>query len=182
MLTTERLLLRPWRDEDAAPCAAMTAKPTVMHFFGGTREGADADAWLARTRAHHEREGFGIWAVQIPGVAPFIGFVGLARVPEWRTFAGQIEAVWTLDEPFWRKGYATEAARASIEDGFARLGLERVIATTAAVNLPSQGVMQALGMTRDPADDFDHPRIAEGSFLRRHVLFSLNKPSTPDRR
>ncbi len=170
MLTTGRLILRPWNDADRAPCAAMTANPEVMRFFGITRDRPQSDAWIDRTVAHFAREGFGIWAVEAPGVAPFIGFVGLSRVPDWMPGAGGLEAVWTLDAPFWRRGYATEAARAAIGYGYDRLGLSEILAFTAAANMPSQAVMRALGMTRDPTEDFDHPRVLEGT-LRRHVLY-----------
>jgi ribosomal-protein-alanine N-acetyltransferase len=148
----------------------MTSDPEVMRFFGVLREGAASDAWVARTRAHWEREGFGLWVVELPGTAPFIGFAGLSRVPDFMPCAGGVEAAWTLARAFWRRGYATEAARAAMDDGFGRFGLAEIVAFTAAINLPSRGVMEALGMTRDPAEDFDHPRVAEGP-LRRHVLY-----------
>ena len=170
MLRTERLVLRPWRDADLAPCAAMTADPEVMRFFASTRDRAQSDAWVARTQARWEREGFGIWAVEAPGVAEFIGFVGLSRVPADMAFSG-VEVVWTLAATFWRRGYAAEAGRAAMGDGFERVGLREIVANTAVVNLPSQRVMRALGMTRDPAEDFDHPFVPAHSKLCRHVLF-----------
>ena len=176
MLRSERLILRPWREADLAPCAEMTARAEVMQFFPAGRTRAQSDAWVARTRAHFLREGFGIWAVEAPGVADFIGFVGLSRVPEGMPCAGGVEVVWTLDAPFWRRGYATEAAREAMRDGFARLGLAEIVAFTTVVNAASQGVMRALGMARDPAEDFDHPRIAMTHPLCRHVLFRKAHP------
>jgi RimJ/RimL family protein N-acetyltransferase len=175
ILRTPRLLLRDWREADLAACAEMTADPEVMRFFPGTRTRAESDAWVERTRAHLAREGFGLLAVEAPGVADFIGFVGLSRVPDWMPCPGSVEAVWTLAAPFWRRGYATEAAKAAMADGFTRLGLGEIVAFTAAVNLPSQGVMRALGMTHDPADDFDHPRVPREHPLCRHVLFRKRK-------
>ncbi len=173
MIRTQRLVLRPWRDSDLAPCAAMTSDPEVMRFFGILREGAASDAWVARVRAHFDREGFGIWAIEAPGIADFIGFVGLGRVPDWMPVAaGGIEAAWTLDRPYWRRGYASEAARAAIADGFAR-GIDEIVAFTSAINLPSRGVMENLGMSRDPAADFDHPRVPADSPLLPHVLYRI---------
>ena len=171
MLRSERLILRPWRDADLEPCAAMTSDPEVMRFFGVTRDRAQSDAWVARARVHFLREGFGIWAIEALGVAPFIGFAGLSRVPAWMPMAGAIEAVWTLARPFWRRGYASEAARAAMADGFRRLGLAEIIAFTASVNQPSRGVMEAIGMVRDSAADFDHPRVPADDKLCRHVLY-----------
>jgi ribosomal-protein-alanine N-acetyltransferase len=171
ILTTERLILRPWRDADLEPVAAITADPEVMRFFHLTRTRAQSDAWVARTQAHIERTGFGIWAVEAPGVAPLIGFVGLNTVPAELPCAPAVEAVWTLGAAWWRQGYCAEAARAALQDGFTRLGLAEIVAFTAAINTPSQGVMRAIGMTRDPNGDFEHPRVPEGSPVRPHVLY-----------
>ena len=176
MLRTARLVLRDWTEADLAPCAAMTADPAVMRYFPGTRDRAQSDAWVARTQAHFAREGFGIWAVEAPGIAPFVGFVGLSRVPDRMPCAGGVEVVWTLAAAQWRRGFATEAARAAVDDGFARLGLAEIVAFTTTVNAASRAVMRSLGMTHDPAEDFDHPRIDAGSVLCRHVLFRLVRP------
>jgi ribosomal-protein-alanine N-acetyltransferase len=171
MLRTARLILRRWRDSDRAPCAEMTSDPEVMRFFPVTRDRARSDAWIDRVEAHFERTGFGIWAVEAPGVAPFIGLVGLSEVPAEIPCAPAVEAAWTLHAPFWRHGYAAEAAAAAMQDGFERVGLAEIVAFTAALNTPSQAVMRALGMVRDVAGDFDHPRVPEGHELRPHVLF-----------
>lgn len=170
-LRTERLLLRPWRDADRAPCAAMTSDWEMMRYFGVLRERAASDAWIDRKIAHWQTEGFGPWVVEIPGVADFAGFVGLSRVPPRMPCGGAIECIWTLDRPHWRHGYATEAARACMADGFDRLGLAEIIAFTAAINEPSRGVMRALGMTHDPAEDFDHPTMEPTNPLCRHVIY-----------
>lgn len=175
MLRTGRLLLRPWRDADLDPCAAMTADPEVMRLFPAPRDRAQSDAWVARTRAHWQREGFGLWVVEVPGVAAFAGFVGLSRMPEGMPCAGGVEAVWTLAAAHWRKGYAAEAARAAVRDGFDRLGLDEIVACTTPANLASQGVMRTIGMTRNPAEDFDHPRVPQGHALRRHVLYRIGR-------
>jgi RimJ/RimL family protein N-acetyltransferase len=171
ILTTERLILRPWRESDLEPVAAITADPQVMRFFHLTRTRDQSDAWVARAQSHIDRTGFGIWAVEAPGVAPLIGFVGLSTVPDILPCAPAVEAVWTLGAAWWRQGYCTEAANAAVQDGFTRLGLSEIVAFTAAINLPSQGVMRAIGMQRDPNGDFDHPRVPAGSPVRPHVLY-----------
>jgi ribosomal-protein-alanine N-acetyltransferase len=176
MIHTERLLLRPWRETDRAPLAEITSDAETMRFFNMTRDRAQSDIWLNRVQAHFETHGFGIWAVEAPGVAPLIGFVGLSRVPDTIPCAPAIEGVWTLGRPWWRRGYCTEAARAAFQDGFARLNLAEIVAFTARRNLPSQGVMRALGMTHDTSGDFDHPRLPEDSELRPHVLYRLARP------
>lgn len=177
MLTTPRLILRPWRESDQAPLADITADPEVMRFFNLVRTRAQSDAWMARAQAHIERTGFGIWAVEAPGVAPLIGFVGLSTVPAEIPCAPAVEAVWTLGRPWWRRGYCSEAAAAAVADGFTRLGLPDIVAFTAALNTPSQAVMRKIGMTRDPLGDFDCPRVAEGHKLQPHVLYRIKNPA-----
>ncbi len=178
ILTTPRLLLRPWRDDDREPVAAITGDPDVMRYFLRGRDRAQSDAWVARVRAHFDRHGFGIWAVEAPGVAPLIGFVGLSTVPDNIPSAPAVEAVWTLGKAYWRQGYVTEAARAAMQDGFERLRLAEIVAFTAVVNAPSRGVMEKLGMRRDPADDFDHPSVPQGHALCRHVVYRLRAGGT----
>ncbi len=175
-ITTNRLILRHWRESDLAPVAKITADPEVMRFFHITRTRAQSDAWVARTQAHIDRNGFGVWAVEAPGVAPLIGFVGLAHVPDAVPCAPAVEAVWTLGAHWWRHGYCAEAARAALDDGFNRLGLSEIVAFTAAINTPSQGVMRKIGMTYDANDDFDHPFVPAGHALARHVLYRCGKP------
>jgi RimJ/RimL family protein N-acetyltransferase len=182
LLTTDRLVLRTWRDRDIAPVAAIFADPAVMRYFLGTRDTAYSERWVAGVRAHFDRLGFGIWALQAPGVADFIGFAGLSEVPDSMPAFPGVEIVWTLAEAYWRQGYATEAARAALTDGFGRLGLSEIVAFTAAVNAPSRGVMAKLGMHHDPRDDFQHPRIPEAHVLGPHVLYRLTSAQFSPRR
>jgi ribosomal-protein-alanine N-acetyltransferase len=169
-LRTPRLILREWREEDAEPFAAMSSDPEVMRYLP-----APDEVWIARTRAHFEEHGFGQFVVELPGEAPFIGAVGLNHVRWQLPFTPAIEAAWRLARPYWGKGYALEAARATIEDGFGRVGLGEVVAYTVPANRASRQVMERLGMTRDPSEDFDHPSRPEGDPLRRHVLYRLRR-------
>ncbi len=175
-LTTNRLILRSWRDSDLPLVAEITADPAVMRFFHLTRSRAQSDAWVARTQAHLDRHGFGIFAVEAPGVAPLIGFVGLSTVPAKLPCAPAIEAVWTFGAPWWRHGYCTEAARAVLADGFERLGLPEIVAFTAEANIPSRMVMEKLGMRRDISGDFGHPLVPVEHAMHRHVLYRLPRP------
>lgn len=172
-LRTARLLLRGWRDDDAAAFAAMSADPAVMRYLPPP----DRD-WIPRMRAHWREHGFGQFVVELPGEAPFIGVVGLAHVRFAVPFAPAVEAAWRLAPAYWGKGYATEAAQAAIEDGFGRLGFGEIVAFTVSANLASQRVMMRLGITRDPSEDFDHLRLPPGHKLRRHVLCRLRRPPT----
>jgi RimJ/RimL family protein N-acetyltransferase len=175
-LTTERLVLRPWRETDLPLVAEIAADPLVMRYFHLTRTRAQSDAWVARTQAHIDRHGFGVWAVEAPGVADLIGFTGLVHVPDEVPCAPAIEAAWTFGARWWRQGYCTEAAGEAMRDGFERLHFPEIVAFTTASNTPSQGVMRKLGMTRDLAGDFDHPRVPAGHALAPHVLYRRKNP------
>lgn len=168
-LHTARLVLRPWRDADRAPFAALNADPEVMEHFPALQTAAESDAYAERIRAHFAREGFGLWAVETAD-APFIGFAGLARP----TFMpGVVEIGWRLARAHWGHGYATEAARAAARHAFGPLGLPELVSFTIPANTRSQHVMAELGMVRDPTADFDHPNVPAGNPARAHWLFRL---------
>lgn len=173
-LRTERLLFRRWRAADRAPFAALNADPCVMRFFARTRSPEENRAEAERLDGAFNREGFGFWAVEAPGVSEFIGFVGCFPVNPALPFAPAVEAGWRLDRTYWGRGYAPEAARAALADVFGRCGLREVVADAAEPNWPSRRVMERLGMRRDPAADFDHPFVPEGHPMRRHVLYRLS--------
>lgn len=174
VLRTPRLILRPWRDADDEAFAAMFDDPPVMEFLPAAT-GAEIDAFIQRIKTHFAEHGFGWWAVEVPQVAPFIGYVGLS-VPRFEApFMPAVEVGWRLASAHWGKGYATEAARAALEAGFTRFGLGEIVSFTVPANTRSTRVMERIGMTRDPTGDFDHPRLPEGHPLRRHVLYRLGK-------
>ena len=175
-LRTPRLLLREWREADIAPFAAMSADPEGMRYLPSLDRAA-AEAWVARMRRHLDEHGFGNFAVEVPGKASFIGAIGLNHVRWTLPFTPAVEVGWRLIPAYWGKGYAVEAARAAIDDGFGRIGLAEIVAYTVPANRASWQVMERLGMTRDPAEDFDHPSQPEGSPLRRHVLYRLRRSS-----
>jgi RimJ/RimL family protein N-acetyltransferase len=172
-IRTARLRIRSWRDEDIEPHAAMNADPRVMEYFPKRLTRAESEAAIERHRRHFERNGFGIWSVEAPGVAPFVGRMGMSVFEADVPFAPCVEIGWRLALEHWGKGYATEAARAAVDFGFASLALREIVAFTVPANVRSRAVMKRLGMTRDPADDFDHPDIPAGHPLRRHVLYRL---------
>jgi ribosomal-protein-alanine N-acetyltransferase len=174
-IRTKRLLLREWRDDDLAPFWAMSADPEVMRHLWPVADRAASDAAAAAIRGHFARHGFGFRAVELPGVAPFIGFVGLAVVGFDAPFTPAVEIGWRLAREHWGRGYATEAAAAALDEGFGRLGLAEIVAYTVPANRRSERVMQRLGMRRAAAEDFEHPRAPPGHPLRRHVLYRLRR-------
>lgn len=172
-LTTDRLVLRPWRDADLAPFAALNADPEVMEHFPAPLTPAETEAMMGRMTAALTERGFGWWAVEVPGEAPFIGFIGLS-VPSFEApFTPAVEVGWRLARAHWGRGYATEGGREALRFGFEDLGLAEIVSFTATPNTRSQAVMQRLGMTHDPADDFDHPALPAVHRLSRHVLYRL---------
>jgi len=179
-LRTERLLLRRWRDSDREPFAEMNADPRVMEHFPGLLSRAESDAAIDRIVAHFANRGFGLWAVEIAGGVPFAGFIGLC-VPRFENrFTPCVEIGWRLAADYWGQGFATEGARAALHFGFNNLGLDEVLSFTVPANTRSRRVMEKIGMTYDPSDDFDHPLLAEGHPLRRHVLYRAKR--APSRR
>jgi RimJ/RimL family protein N-acetyltransferase len=173
ILTTGRLRLRQWRPEDLAPFAALNADPAVMEFFPGTLGRAESDALAARIADDLAGRGFGLWAVEAPGHADFIGFVGLS-VPSFRAhFTPCVEIAWRVAREHWGLGYATEAARAALAFGFGDLALPEIVSFAASANRRSRRVMERLGMTRSALDDFAHPLLPEGHRLRAHVLYRM---------
>jgi RimJ/RimL family protein N-acetyltransferase len=173
MLRTHRLLLRPWRPEDRAPFAQINADPRVMEFFPAVQTREESDASVERVLAHQKEHGFCFWAVERLGGAPFIGFVGLKVVSFTAPFTPTVEIGWRLAYEHWGQGYATEGARASLRFGFETLGLRQIVSFTAPANVRSRRVMEKLGMQRREEEDFDHPLLAPGHPLRRHVLYRL---------
>jgi RimJ/RimL family protein N-acetyltransferase len=176
-LETSRLRLRLWRDDDFAPFAALNADPRVMEHFPGILARAESDALAARIRDGLLNRKFGLWAVAVPGVAEFIGFVGLTEPSFSAPFTPCVEIGWRLAYDYWGHGYATEAALAALGYGFERLGLREILSFTTPANQRSRNVMERIGMTRNPADDFDHPRLPEGHPLRKHVLYRALRPA-----
>jgi RimJ/RimL family protein N-acetyltransferase len=174
-LRTERLLLRRWLPADREPFALMSADPRVHEFLPGPYTRTDSDARIARFEAHFEEHGFGFWAVEIPGRASFAGFVGLAWARFEAHFTPCVEIGWRLAADHWGHGYATEAAQCALAFGFNQLQVEEIVAFTVPENIRSQRVMERIGMTRTPADDFDHPLLPEGHPLRRHILYRISR-------
>jgi RimJ/RimL family protein N-acetyltransferase len=174
-LPTERLLLRDWRSKDLPAFAELNADPQVMEHFSKTLSREESDLFASRIQEHFDKHGFGLWAIELSGVAPFIGFVGLSMPKFEAHFTPCVEVGWRIALSHWNNGYATEGALAAVSYGFAELALAEIVSFTVPNNRSSRRVMEKLGMTHDTSDNFEHPRFPEGHKLRRHVLYRLQK-------
>lgn len=175
VIKTERLILRPWRDEDFDSFAQLNADPRVMEFFPGVLTQEESDQFAKRICIAMKQQGWGLWAVSIPDIADFIGYIGLAPVNFVADFTPAVEVGWRLAYDFWNKGYATEGAQAALKYGFETLQLDEIVSFTAVQNTRSQKVMEKIGMKHYSEEDFDHPKLAEDHWLRKHVLYRLKQ-------
>ena len=176
MPETERLLMRSWREDDLAPFAALNADPGVMEHFPSTLTRQESDALVVRITAQLDDLGYGLWALEVRDSGEFVGFTGLALQTFPAHFTPAVEVGWRLKRSAWGHGYATEAALAALDYGFAVAELDEIVSMTAVTNVRSQRVMQRIGMTHDPADDFLHPNVPEGHRLQPHVLYRIRHP------
>jgi RimJ/RimL family protein N-acetyltransferase len=181
VLNTGRLLLRPWRESDLAPFAEINADPRVTATLAGSLTRTESDALAGRIADRFRDKGFGQWAVEIPDVAPFIGFIGLAAPGFEAHFTPAIEIGWRLAFEHWGHGYATEGARTVLKFAFTQAGLDDVVSFTTQSNTRSRAVMERIGMHHDPRDDFDHPSLDRTHPLLRHVLYRLRRDAWQDR-
>ncbi len=172
-LRTERLLLRQWRPEDRAPFAALNADKRVLEHFPGLLSAAKSDELAVKLEREIAERGYGFWAVEVPGVTPFAGFVGISQPGFKAHFTPNVEIGWRLAWDHWGQGYATEAARAVVAFAFGTLQLPALVSYTVPANVRSRWVMEKLGFTRNGDDDFDHPSLEDGHPMRRHVLYRL---------
>ena len=174
ILSSSRLLLAPWTERDMPPFAALNADPEVMRYFPKTMTVEESNALVDRLRGMWADHGYGLAAVRRREDDAFVGMVGIQKVlnPVY-SFAPAVEVGWRLARPFWRQGYASEAAHAALAWGFDVLGLSEIVAFTTVTNLPSRAVMTHLGMSYDPASDFLHPLLPDNHPLWQHVLYRL---------
>lgn len=175
VLQGPRVRLRQWQDSDCAEFAQLNADPVAMEFFPAALTRAESDAMVARLRSAIDTRGWGFWCLEIDGHCA--GFTGLNTPTFEAAFMPNVEIGWRMHPRYWGQGYATEAARLAVDFAFTDLRLQEIVSFTAVANVRSRAVMERLGMRRDVAGDFDHPRVAVGNPLRRHVLYRLRRPS-----
>lgn len=169
-LTTDRLVLRGWRESDRSDFHAMNSDPVVMATLGPVMSRGQSDAFMNRLLQHWSDHGFGLWCVELDGEP--VGYTGF-MVP-W--FREGVEIGWRIRSEYWGRGIAPEGAHECLRYGFEELGFDEVISFTAVTNANSLRVMDKIGLRYDPAEDFDHPSVPDASPLRPHVLYRLTKP------
>jgi RimJ/RimL family protein N-acetyltransferase len=174
-ISTERLLLREWQRQDRAPFARMNADPRVAEHVGSPLDRAESEALVDQFVDRWAADGCGVWAVERLEDGAFLGFTGLSPVLFEAPFTPATEIEWRFAPEAWGHGHATESARAALRFGFESRGLDEIVSFTVPANARSRAVMERLGMTRDPRDDFDHPGLPPGHRLRRHVLYRLSR-------
>lgn len=171
-LETERLRLRSWQPEDAAPFSGMNADPEVMEFFPALLTPVESQQAIDRYQIEIDTKGFGPWVAELRATQVFTGFIGLHEATFESAFTPCIEIGWRLDKPFWGFGLATEGARASLDYGFRKLGLAEIFSFTSVLNTRSENVMKKIGMKK--IDEFNHPKVMPGSPLQRHCLYRID--------
>jgi RimJ/RimL family protein N-acetyltransferase len=171
VIETERLILRRWQPADREPFFAINSEPEVAYWSGGSVTRERSDAMIDRAEASFNERGFGRFAIERKKDRTLFGFAGIMTVRPDHPFTG-VEIGWRLTKSAWGRGYATEAARAALADGFRRIGFSEVLAYTTQTNIRSRRVMEKIGMVYDAARDFDHPQLAPDHPLLRHVLYA----------
>ena len=174
-MRTVRLVLRHWHNSDRLPFARLNADAQVMEFLPSILSEQESNSLVDRIEAHFQEHGFGLYAAEIRSERRFIGFIGLSVPTFHAAFTPCVEIGWRLAGECWGQGLATEGAREIVRYAFEELQLEDLVSFTVPANVRSQRVMKKLGMTRDPKDDFDHPRLPAGHRLQRHVLYRLSR-------
>ena len=177
MIETDRLILRPLEDRDRAALRAHCDDPEVMRYLLPMADDAAFDAMLARHAKWHKDLGYTFWVMERRADGAVIGVCGLKPGAPDTPIENNVEIGWRLGRAWWGQGYAREAAQASLDWAWANLDVDEVVAITVEANSGSWGLMERLGMTRDPHNDFDHPLLAKGSPLRRHILYRIARPA-----
>lgn len=177
MIETERLIVREWRDADLDPFAAMCADPKVMATLGPLLSREQAAALIERNRGHQAEHGYCFWAVERREDGAFLGWCGVKPGAADTPIEGELEIGWRLASDQWGRGYAREAAQATLEWVWANTDAPLVAAMTNVENDRSWGLMERLGMLRAPEDDFEHPMVPEGDPLRPHIVYRIGRPA-----
>ncbi|HAT9018364.1 TPA: GNAT family N-acetyltransferase [Legionella pneumophila subsp. pneumophila] len=172
-LTTSRLLLRAWDREDTIPFYRMSQDPRVMKYFPELWSMDMVKDFIIRMNEQLSQKKFTLWAAEVKDNKQYIGFIGL-NAPTWNAhFTPCVEIGWRLATEFWGQGYATEGAKAVLEYAFLDMHIPEIVSFTVPDNSRSRGVMERIGMIRDFAGDFLHPKLVSDHRLAKHVLYRI---------
>jgi 3-dehydroquinate dehydratase / shikimate dehydrogenase len=174
-LESERCILRQWKDEDLSIFTKMNQDPLVMEFFPATLTASQSKKLAENIQQELQTKPYGLWAVELKKGHSFIGFAGLHEQNFEAPFCPCIELGYRLDPSFWGHGFATECGKTIFRYAFETVQLEEVVSFTFIHNFRSRKVMERLGMTHNPEDDFMHPKLAAQDPLRPHVLYRMTK-------
>ena len=174
ILKTQRLILRPWKESDLLPFSQLNADPKVMEFYVSTLTRSESDSLAEKMQKEAALRGYGFWAVEVPGVADFIGYIGLNYWNLEMSFAPCVDVGWRLASSYWGNGYATEGAKEALRYGFEELELDEIVSMATIGNTQSHRVMQRLGMSCNPSENFHHPKLPQDHPLSMRVLYRLS--------
>jgi RimJ/RimL family protein N-acetyltransferase len=173
-LKTARLKLRQWHIDDRPIFAQMNADPAVMEFYPNVMDTHESNAMAIKLELLLAERSWGFWAIELIDKKSFIGFVGLHEPTYDLPVTPCVEIGWRLAKEYWGNGYATEAAKISIDFAFNKLNLHELYSFTSVSNNKSRAVMERLNMV-NTGSNFEHPIIPENHHLREHVLYKINK-------
>ncbi|MFY0482128.1 GNAT family N-acetyltransferase [Flavobacterium sp. PLA-1-15] len=171
LFTSERLGFRNWIESDIPLMAVINSNPNVMEFFPSVQDFEQTQRFIKRMQSQFEEKNYCYFAVDVLETDTFIGFIGLSDKDFESDFTPSVDIGWRLSEEHWKKGYATEGALACLNYGFGNLKLEKIIATTPAINLKSEEVMKKIGMTK--VKNFNHPLLSDNERLEDCLLYSI---------
>lgn len=175
IIETDRLYLRTWQPQDAEPYWAINQDPRVIEFLRGVLTQDDVNQFIRGANQHQEKWGFTLWAAELKATGELMGFIGL-NYTDWSAhFTPAVEVGWRLGSQYWGQGYATEGAKAALDFGFNRIGLDEIVSFTVPMNKRSIRVMEKIGLQRDGKGDFRHPKLALDHPLSLQVLYRLKK-------
>lgn len=174
ILQTPRLGLRTWKESDLDPFAQLNANPKTMQFYPSTLDRTASQKMLLRIQKQYQEFGFSVYAVDLLEQQQFIGYIGFMRPTFESYFTPCVEIGWRLDPKVWNQGLATEGALACLNYGFEQLKFKEIYSFTAAINKPSERVMQKIGLQK--IDSFEHPLLDKNSPLALHVLYKIITP------
>lgn len=169
-IETDRLILRSWKSEDLPLFIEMNKDARVMRYFPSTLTDEQSESFYNRIQSEFERNGWGLYAVELKSMGMFIGYVGLHEIGFNADFTPGVEIGWRLAADYHSQGLATEAAK-EVLNLAKNKGMTRLYSFTAKLNISSERVIQKIGMTR--VGEFEHPNLSADSPLRTHVLYQI---------